>query len=198
MYITKKNILIFLCIISVFFLVKIIYDLSIIKGGLEGFDNSNILNTNVNVGSISSFGETKQAYESSIIPSGLQNHILGYNPKDVFYSYTDKKFDGNNCDKKVYLLDPNTKEYRDNDISCNYVFNIPKYDNVNNKTKCYQREMCKNQNLADTISNKTEQHQNNIQSYVDSKTNYNIQIINTINISIGIGLVIVSLYKFRK
>jgi hypothetical protein len=144
------------------------------------------------------FGISKQTFESSILPTGLQNNVVGYDQKNtLLYSYkNNSNFNANNCDPNTFLLDHSKIEYKRLDERCNLLFNTPS-TNTNDKSKCYQREMCKNKNYADKIKSKSELHQNNIQSYIDSNTNFNIQIINIVNLSIGIVVTSVALYKFR-
>lgn len=166
------------------------------------------------LGTIQSFGQAKQSYDEKYISNGIIDNIIPYDSNDLstFYFVSNLIDTPTNCDK-WHLKD---KTYDDNcniDLSTNTVglifltktdksgtmydtikkdfgYNIPLY--------CYKRELCKNRDYGNTFINKNNLHSTSVTNYLDDKTNYNIQIINTANLCVGIILITGTLYVYRK
>ena len=197
-----------------------------IKNNINDFSNNikddvNNIGINFNQNSFAlektqDLGKATQTYDSTIVPTGLQNHILGYNPKDSnFFSTIPSNYNMNDCDSTKFFLDSTTSYYKTVDNLCylsmsdisNNVYttvNLPDsgktlstLDNGNKGQFCSQREVCKNKINSDTISQQVTHHDYSIQNRLDTTTHKNIQIINIINISIGIALALFTVYKFR-
>jgi len=115
-----------------------------------------------------------------------KNIIVPYSSSDFFYVKAQQEGimpTQEQCDS----LDPYNTLW---DNSCNY-------NNFNNNSDlCYRKELCKNKEKVDWITNYTNNGAN--QNFVDKKTKYNEEILNTINLGIGIliitGLIIKNTY----
>jgi hypothetical protein len=62
---------------------------------------------------------------------------------------------------------------------------------------CYKRELAKNAMNADTIQQHAESHDKATTGYLERKTDYNVQMINIFNFSLGIALMIGAIYSYR-
>ena len=62
---------------------------------------------------------------------------------------------------------------------------------------CYKRELAKNAMNADAIQQHGESHDKVTSGYLERKTDYNVQIINIFNFSLGIALMMGAIYSYR-
>jgi len=62
---------------------------------------------------------------------------------------------------------------------------------------CYKRELAKNKMNADAIQGHGQSHEKATSGYLERKTDYNVQIINIFNFSLGIALIMGAMYSFR-
>lgn len=62
---------------------------------------------------------------------------------------------------------------------------------------CYRRELAKNKMNADAIQGQGQLHEKATSGYLERKTDYNVQIINIFNFSLGIALMMGAIYSYR-
>lgn len=62
---------------------------------------------------------------------------------------------------------------------------------------CYKRELAKNKMNADAIQGQGQLHEKATSGYLERKTDYNVQIINIFNFSLGIALMMGAIYSYR-
>jgi hypothetical protein len=175
---------------------------------------------------VKSLGQAKKSHEAKYISNGLIDNIIPYDPSNLnnFYYVSNAKDLPNSCaDDSIWAMNNKTYDVNcNNDLSAN-TLDLTSYNSNwsgtmyktvavanNNKkisdiklsdvqTYCYQRELCKNQrNVSGVLLQKGKAHSVAVSNYLDDKTNYNIGIIDTINLSIGILLILMTSYTFRK
>ena len=185
-----------------------------------------IKNNEFSLESVKSLGQAKKSYEAKYISNGLIDNIIPYDPSNLnnFYYVSNAKDLPNSCaDDSIWAM--NNKTYN---VNCNNDLSEKKLDLTSNnsnwsgsmydtivstnkkdkisditlsdvQTYCYQRELCKNQmDVSGIMLPNNKAHSVAVSNYLDDKTNYNIGIIDTINLSIGILLVLMASYTFRK
>jgi len=179
----------------------------------------------INLENVKSLGQAKKSHEAKYISNGLIDNIIPYDPNNLnnFYYVSNANDLSNSCaNDSIWAL--NNKTY---DVNCNNDLSANKLDlmsynsnwlgsmyqtvaDANNKiisniklsdvqTYCYQRELCKNQrDVSGVMLQQSKAHSVAVSNYLDDKTNYNIKIIDTFNLSMGILLTLMALYTFRK
>ena len=114
-----------------------------------------------------------------------KNILVGFSPNDFFYSQAQHE----NIMPKDPNFCPSIKMYDSSwDISCNSI------NMVDNSHNCIAKELCRNLDKAQKISQNQTQHSEAGGKYLDTSALYNLSFMNIINISIGIlGLFIFNL-----
>ena len=183
-----------------------------------------IKNNEFSLESVKSLGQAKKSHEAKYISNGLIDNIIPYDPNNLnnFYYISNATDLPNSCaSDTIWAMNNKTYDVNcNNDLSSKKLFLGSKNSNwsgsmyntvadANNKqisdinlsdvqTYCYQRELCKNQrNVSGVLLQKGKAHSIAVSNYLDDKTNYNIGIIDTINLSIGILLTLMASYTFR-
>jgi len=64
--------------------------------------------------------------------------------------------------------------------------------------KCFELEVCKNKNYAEYLMSITHTHSGSEQRYEDVDKKYNTEIMNTVNLGIGIALCGLFIYYYNK
>ena len=178
---------------------------------------------NFSLEQIQQLGRAKQSYDSSMISSGQFNNIMSYNPQSpTLFISTIQSADvpaDYKTNEKWYV---NASSYEskhkinDYDVNCNALNKMTadeknifyntldsdiktKYSitNDNLHTFCNKRELIKNKLLAEKIQGHGESHDKATSGYLERKTDYNIQIINIFNFSLGITLMLGAIYSYR-
>ena len=71
-------------------------------------------------------------------------------------------------------------------------------DTIRNGMPCFRRELCKNKQYADNIYKKQGNHSGSEEKYNDSLDMFHFTLLNTVNLTLGIGLIIYLIYRNRK
>ena len=150
------------------------------------------------------------------------NVILGYSPTDFFYIDAQKSnfFDDTICGNNLHVYNSygkiGTANYLDNKWDKICSINIDDNGNVfagnmggitsgnvelstflDNSYNCLNVAFCKNRDYAKKIIHNNNVHGGEETKYYDSKTEYDIAIMDVINLGIGIMFVIALIYKNR-
>jgi hypothetical protein len=117
---------------------------------------------------------------------------MNYNPNDFFYVKFDEKNDSSTLSN---LVCSPLKPYDYWDISCN----IENYNIDNsNKINCNLKELCKNKEKVQYLQSMQNIHNGSDQNYLDAMSAYNTTLRRSINLGIGIIIVIGLIYSNRK
>jgi len=160
---------------------------------------------------IEQLGRTTQTWEANIPTSGKFNNVLSYNPEtpNLFFSAIDNKNVSDDEAKALKNLTLDDKKNRNvYDAGCDaYFFGTADPDfsvrkntdfpQMDIKDVCYKRELVKNRDKANKIETYGQTHRKATTGYLERKTDYNVQIINTFNFSLGIVLMLGALYTYR-
>ncbi len=119
----------------------------------------------------------------SNISNKQYNFELSYTPYDFFYSTNKKDLPSEN---KCTVL---KEETRLNAFEC---------DDDTNIEKCYHSELCKNNDLVNSMYEKRNSHVTSAESYNNLQLKYNFAILKTINLSAGIIGTLVFIYHYNK
>jgi hypothetical protein len=119
----------------------------------------------------------------SNISNKQYNFELSYTPYDFYYSTNRKDLPSND---KCSVLEEENK------------INAFKCDDDSNIEKCYQYELCKNENLVNTMYDRRNNHITSDEGYNDMQTKYNFAILKSINLSVGIIGTLVFIYHYNK
>jgi hypothetical protein len=118
------------------------------------------------------------------------NVLLGYSANDFFYVKAENNNEmpsANDC--------ASLKPYDTNwDSSCNLTNYSSTSDNMLN---CNHKELCKNKDKAVTLTQIQHNHIGSDQNYLDTKDAYNTAIVKTVNLGIGIIVLIGLIYTNR-
>ena len=71
-------------------------------------------------------------------------------------------------------------------------------DTIRNGLPCFRRELCKNKKYADNIYKKQGNNSGSEEKYDDSLDMFNFTLLNTVNLSLGIALILYLIYRNRK
>lgn len=71
-------------------------------------------------------------------------------------------------------------------------------DTTRNGLPCFRRELCKNKKYADNIYKKQGNNSGSEEKYDDSLDMFNFTLLNTVNLSLGIALILYLIYRNRK
>ena len=113
------------------------------------------------------------------------NIIVGYNSNDFFY--VKAKEDGIMPTDEECIM---TKDFDDSLCSSSNV------SNGENAKNCSRNELCKNKENVNTLYNLQNNHGGSNQKYLDTKKKYNDEMLNTLNL--GIGIIILSGFIYSK
>lgn len=118
------------------------------------------------------------------------NVLVGYSANDFFYVKAQNDGDmpsKGDCDG----LNPYDTNW---DTSCNLTNYGSSTDNIVN---CNHKELCKNKDKAAALTKIQHNHIGSDQNYLDTKKEYNTAIVKTVNLGIGIILLIGLIYRNR-
>jgi|LauGreSBDMM110SN_4_FD.fasta_scaffold43740_3 hypothetical protein len=118
------------------------------------------------------------------------NVLVGYSPTDFFYV----KAQQNNQMPSASVcttLNPYDTIW---DASCNSANYSSSDDNILN---CNHKELCKNKDKAVALTHIQHNHIGSDQNHLDTKNEYNTAIVKTVNLGIGIILLIGLIYTNR-
>lgn len=119
----------------------------------------------------------------SNISNKQYNFELSYTPYDFYYSTNRKDLPSNNkCEVLI-------EEKKLNAFNC---------DDDATIEKCYQHELCKNNNLVNTMYDRRNNHITTSESYDNIHLKYNFAVLKTINLSVGIISALVFIYHYNK
>ena len=113
---------------------------------------------------------------------------VGYSPNDFFYVSAEQDGtmpNGSQCNS----LSPSDTHW---DISCNSA-NFGKY-----YSDCVSKELCKNRDNVTNLYKLNNVHSGSDQNYLDTKTRYNEELINSFNLGMGIVLLSGLIYRFSR
>ena len=111
------------------------------------------------------------------------NIILGYSPSDFFYV---KAIENQHMPK---VCDTYLKNTNINGETCN-IENIK-----NNLENCMNKELCINQQYVNKIYQLQNNHKGSDQKYLDTKQTYSDDLLNIVNLGIGIVIMITFIIK---
>jgi hypothetical protein len=129
------------------------------------------------------------------------NYLIGYSPNDFFYSLADPTIQPTleqctNPDDSTYL-DPYNSFW---DVSCsNTMVNL----DTNNfyfmdfSMNCVKKELCKNLDKVTILNTNENKHDSSEKQYLDVKMNYDIALLDIINLGIGILFALVIIFRNR-
>ena len=103
---------------------------------------------------------------------------IEYGPSDFFYSRNDDDTKNINCSNIDITKD------------CTY------YNG--DDAKCFELEVCKNKDYAKYLMSITHTHSGSEQRFEDVDKKYNTEIMNTVNLGIGIALCGLFIYYYNK
>ena len=103
------------------------------------------------------------------------NIVVGYSPTDFFYV---------KAQEMNIMPDDCNSITNTSDTQCN----IDNYDN--NKIDCINAALCKNKDTAKLISKLQNKHSGSDQNYLDTNQQYKLTVTNSINLGIGILVLI--------
>jgi len=137
--------------------------------------------------------------------------IVGFNSNDYFYvsamssdlmpSNERCNVIKNEANENKYTLESGKTVNFDFNINCDNLANegiAQGDDSVRNGLPCIHRELCKNKEYATRIQKKQNNHSGSQEKYSDSLDKFYFTILNTANLSLGIGLIIFLIYKTNK
>ena len=119
----------------------------------------------------------------SNISNKQYNFELNYTPYDFYYSTNSADLPSDN--KCIVLKEENK-------------LNAFKCDDDSNVEKCYQYELCSNNNLVNTMYDRRNNHITTNESYQNLYTKYNFALLKTFNLSAGIIGTLVFIYQYNK
>ena len=119
------------------------------------------------------------------------NSMIPTNPDDVFVAYNSNNF---------YWK---TSNYNDTfckkpKCSFNPVDSNTKLITKSNSKQCYEKEICINKQLSETLHKNHIMHSGSDGRYTDSESFFLYTLLNTFNLGIGICSIIYSLYIINK
>ena len=127
----------------------------------------------------------------------MSSVIMNYSPNDFFYVKFGEQLQLNDKDNNSTIGNSicfPLKPYENWDNSCN----IDNYNNSStNKLNCNMKELCKNKERAEYLQTIQNIHTGSDQNYLDTKSSYNTALLRTINLGIGIFIIIGLIYKNR-
>lgn len=119
----------------------------------------------------------------SNISNKQYNFELNYTPYDFYYSTNKQDLPTSNQCKVL------AEENRLETLNCSDDSTID---------KCYKHELCKNNNLVNTMYERRNNHITSGESYDNIHLKYNFAVLKTINLSVGIVGTLVFLYHYNK
>lgn len=113
----------------------------------------------------------------------LSDIVVGYSPTDFFYvdAQTKNFMKPDSCTSDIMNLDGN---------ACTTHF-------VDNSYNCIMKELCLNKQYAESISSVQSGHNGADEKYSNAKTIFDKTVTNTINLGIGIVVMVVLIYRNR-
>lgn len=117
--------------------------------------------------------------------SGKKNLLLSYSSNDFFYIKAD-----------VAGVMPTPEQCNNMDVynvSWDLSCNSKNYSD--NAEQCMKKELCKNKEKVDTTDEIENKNNGANRKYLDTKSRYNYEFINTVNLGIGIILVTAFIIK---
>jgi len=129
------------------------------------------------------------------------NYLIGYSPNDFFYSLADPTIQPtiDQCTNpgNIYYLDPYNSFW---DVSCsNTEVNLDTNNVYFNdfSMNCVKKELCKNLDKVTTLNTNENKHDSSEKQYLDVKMNYDIALLDIINLGIGILFALVIIFRNR-
>jgi hypothetical protein len=116
------------------------------------------------------------------------NVLISYNPNDFFYVGASNRNEMPSV-KDCSDLDPYAKSW-DNKCS-DTMFSDNSYN-------CIKRELCINRDKGERLISISKNSKTANEKYMNEKMKYDVTLMNTINLGIGILFLIVIIYKNRK
>ncbi len=118
------------------------------------------------------------------------NVLVGYSANDFFYVKAQNEGEMPSASDCADLK-PYDAQW---DISCNSTNYSSSNDNILN---CNHKELCKNKDKAVVLNQLQHNHIGSDQNYLDTKEEYNTAIVKTVNLGIGIIVLIGLIYTNR-
>jgi len=116
------------------------------------------------------------------------NITVGYSPNNFFYTAA--------IAEKQMPQESDCKNLKPNDQSWEMKCNQQNFST--NSTDCIRKELCKNKDLATSLTNMENSNSGVVEKYMNEKMNYDNMLMNAINLGIGIVFLIVIIYKNQK
>jgi len=114
-----------------------------------------------------------------------KNLLLSYSPSDFFYVRAD--VDGiMPTQEQCKELDVHSNEWESTCDSKNY---------SDNAEECFKKELCKNKDRVTSLKDIESRNNGANRKYLDTKSQYNEEFINAINL--GIGIIIVTAFIIK-
>ena len=133
-------------------------------------------------------GKKTVSYDKTITSNDVSDYVVGYNPSDFFYTTVDPNIMPKDCTTNpVWNLRDSSQ-----DTTCS---ETPVTNNDSGKF-CYQRELCKNQYFSEKMMQITDKHSSSNIRYLDVSTQTNYQTISVANLSVGIALMLYTMFVY--
>jgi hypothetical protein len=117
--------------------------------------------------------------------------VISYSPNDFFYVKFDEQNNISTIDNTVCAP---LKPYENMNVDCN---NQNYNSSEINKINCNLKELCKNKEKVEELQKIQNTHTGSDQKYLDTKYSYNTALLRTINLGVGICIIIGLIYKNR-
>jgi len=129
------------------------------------------------------------------------NYLIGYSPNDFFYSLADPTIQPS----PQQCTDPNDQGYLDPynsfwDVSCSNTITNPDTANpyfIDFSMNCVKKELCKNLDKITVLNENENLHDSSEKQYLDVKMNYDIALLDIINLGIGILFALIVIFRNR-
>lgn len=152
----------------------------------NGAVGSNLMDTLFNSDLL--IGKKTVSYDRTIASNDAADYVVGYNPGDFFYTTVDPSIMPTDCaTNPAWGLKDITQ-----DTTCDK-------NPISGKDKgqfCYQRELCKNQQLSQTVMSVTNGHNEANVRYLDIATQTNFQTISVANLTVGVVLMLYTMFSY--
>ena len=109
------------------------------------------------------------------------NIVVGYSPTDFFYVKA----------QEMNIMPNNCESIRSTEEQCN----ADNYDK--NALNCVNAALCKNKDSATLINKLQNKHSGSDQNYLDTNQEYKLTLTNSINLGIGIIILIGFIFQNR-
>lgn len=133
-------------------------------------------------------GKKTVSYDQTITTNDASDYIVGYNPNDFFYKTVNPTIMPNDCTTNL--------DWKITDSTQDTICSKTSVTNDDSGKFCYQRELCKNKYFSEKMMEITDKHSNSNIRYLDISTQTNFQAISVANLSIGIALMLYTMFSY--